>query len=71
MEVIVGEKLGENEHQYDSFSIRLIAYRCDYISATLELTDHDKYEWVNRDDLSNYHLAESDIHFIKSIIKTR
>tara|TARA_B110000908_G_C10190560_1_gene420255 strand:- start:643 stop:1020 length:378 start_codon:yes stop_codon:yes gene_type:complete len=68
MEVEVGEKLGVNEHHYKNFSIRLIAYQCEFISATYELTDHDTYEWVPKKELNNYDLAEADIPLIKQIV---
>ena len=67
MEVKVGEKLGESEHHYENFSIRLIAYRCEFLSATYALTDHDAYEWVSSQELFNYDLAEADLPFISLI----
>ena len=66
MQVKVGEKLGENEHHYENFSIRLIAYNCEFISATYELMDHDAFEWVSKESLTNYELAEADIPFVAS-----
>ncbi len=47
-------------HHYDTFSIRLIAYTCEFVSATYELTDHDAYEWVKPEELTNFDLAEAD-----------
>ena len=56
--------LGVNEHRYGSFTIRLIAYRCDFISATFMLTDHDAYEWVKPEELKNFNLAEADVPLV-------
>lgn len=67
MQVNVGAKLGENEHHYENFSIRLIAYKCEFISATYELTDHDAYHWVTKEQLLQYNMAEADIPFISLI----
>lgn len=67
MQVNVGAKLGENEHHYENFSIRLIAYKCEFISATYELTDHDEYAWVEPKDLQSYDLAEADVPFLELI----
>jgi 8-oxo-dGTP diphosphatase len=61
MEVIVHERVGENVHQYPSFQIRLIAYRCELVSATYELTDHDAYVWVQPEEIGQYDLAEADV----------
>lgn len=67
MKVKVGEKLGVNEHHYENFSIRLIAYKCEFLSATYELTDHDTYEWGGVKDLKSFDLAEADIPFISKL----
>ena len=67
MQVKVGEKLGENEHHYTDFSIRLIAYQCEFISATYALTDHDAYEWVEVKVLSSFDLADADIPLLELI----
>ena len=67
MQIKVGERLGENEHQYENFSILLIAYNCEFISATYELMDHDAYEWVSKESLTNYELAEADIPFLELV----
>ena len=65
MKVNVGERLGVNVHQYETFSIKLIAYQCDFISATFELTDHDEYRWVTIETLTDYDLAPADIPLLK------
>lgn len=67
MHVKVGERIGVNEHHYETFSIRLIAYQCEFISATYVLTDHDAYEWVSREELVNFELAEADVPFLELI----
>ena len=69
MQIKVGERLGENEHQYENFYIRLIAYNCKFISANFELMDHDAYEWAGPEDLSRYDLAEADRPFLEMITK--
>jgi 8-oxo-dGTP diphosphatase len=67
MQVEVGERLGENVHDYPTFSIRLIAYRCQFISASYQLSDHDEYAWVEKGELPIYDLAEADVPFVKII----
>jgi 8-oxo-dGTP diphosphatase len=67
MEVEVGKRLGENVHHYPTFSIRLIAYRCSCISASYQLTDHDEYTWVKKDELVNYNLAEADVPLVEMV----
>jgi 8-oxo-dGTP diphosphatase len=67
MEVEAGECLGENVHHYPTFSIRLIAYRCRFVSASYQLTDHDQYAWVKKEELPNYDLAEADVPLVNLI----
>lgn len=40
--------------------------KCEFVSATYELTDHDKYEWVPH-VLKEYDLAAADIPFLDLI----
>jgi len=67
MRVEVGEFLGENVHAYPSFTIRLLAYRCRFISASYELSDHDQYAWVKQEELLTYELAEADVPLVNFI----
>jgi 8-oxo-dGTP diphosphatase len=67
MTVRVHEKLGSNIHAYDAFTINLVAYKCSFISATFDLTDHDKFEWVLPCNLKDYNLAEADIPLVDFI----
>lgn len=61
MEVRINSFFFKNIHQYDSFSIELIAYKCNFMNSTYQLTDHDEYKWINISDLKNYKLAPADI----------
>jgi 8-oxo-dGTP diphosphatase len=54
-------------HRYDTFSIQLIGYRCTFISATFALTDHDAYEWVVPEQLTDFNLAAADIPFVEQV----
>ena len=67
MKVEVDEYLGSNIHTYHNFRIKLIAYKCEFISASFELTDHDKFEWISKENLNNYDLTEADIPIIDLI----
>ncbi|MEM1003389.1 MAG: (deoxy)nucleoside triphosphate pyrophosphohydrolase [Bacteroidota bacterium] len=63
MQAKIGDLAGENTHKFEGFTIRLVAYHCQFISATYELSDHDIIEWVDPKHLINYKLSESDIFF--------
>jgi 8-oxo-dGTP diphosphatase len=61
MEVLVQDFLAEVMHKYEDFAIKLVAYRCAFISATYILSDHDRYTWVFPQELVNFELATADI----------
>jgi 8-oxo-dGTP diphosphatase len=55
---------GSHIHQYDSFAIELLAYECDFVVATFELTDHDEISFVNPAELTQYKVAPADVYFV-------
>ncbi|WP_115460593.1 (deoxy)nucleoside triphosphate pyrophosphohydrolase [Winogradskyella aurantiaca] len=61
MEVRVGLQAGDTHHDFENFSIHLVAYHCDFVSAIYQLSDHDHYEWVPASKLLDYRLAASDV----------
>lgn len=70
MEIQIKKYFGTNIHHYDTFSIELIAYECNFISATYKLTDHDEYHWVLPMKFDNFKMAPADIPFVKKIQNT-
>ena len=67
MTIMVMDKLGSNIHNYKSHTIKLTAYKCEFISATFKLTDHDKYSWVEPNKLLKFDLAPADIPLVEFI----
>ena len=55
-------------HHYETFSIELIAYECDFIHASFRLTDHDESEFVNPKDLTNYKIAPADLFIVDQLM---
>lgn len=56
-------------HDYDTFTIELIAYTCHFLEASYNLTDHDEYEWMHINDLNKKDLAPADIPIANELIK--
>ena len=54
-------------HDYEKFTIELIAYSCDFVEATFTLTDHDAYEWLYIKDLFDFDLAPADIPIVEKL----
>jgi 8-oxo-dGTP diphosphatase len=57
----------KNIHQYDEFKIELIAYNCDYVDATFQLTDHDDIQFVLPHQISEYKIAPADVYFVNKL----
>ena len=67
MEVRVGEEFMSNEHSYEHITIRLIAYKCQLVSFSKTLTDHDQYEWASVNQLASLNLAPADIPIAEAL----
>lgn len=67
MEIQIKNYFGSNVHLYHTFSIELLAYECDFVSASYKLTDHDEYHFVLPLEFNNFKLAPADNPFAKKI----
>lgn len=70
MKVIVGEHFKSVIHAYNTITIELIAYLCKFQDATYTLSDHDRYEWIERTHLLNYNLAPADIPIAEALMNS-
>lgn len=61
MEVEIQGYLMEHIHDYGSFSIKLIAYTCEFKNASFVMSDHDAYKWVFPIELEQFKLAPADV----------
>lgn len=61
--------LAEHRHDYDSFTIHLIAYECDFVSSSFTLTDHDTWAFVQPDELPKYPICGADQFFVAQLTK--
>lgn len=61
LQIEVGEVLTTSTYKYEHGEIHLIALEASILSGKIELTVHDKYEWVAPTDLVFYKLAPADI----------
>jgi 8-oxo-dGTP diphosphatase len=55
-------------HHYESFSIELIAYTCEFIAASYHLTDHDDVAFVDSKNLPDYQIAPADLFIIDRLV---
>ena len=67
LEVSEPNYFSENKHDYITFSIHLVAYKCEAFDDPKKLVDHDKFEWVMVNELGNFNLAEADRPLLKEL----
>jgi 8-oxo-dGTP diphosphatase len=67
IEIRVTGFIAQSIYHYPRVSICLWAYACKYISGEINLTDHDKIEWVTPISLSNYTLSPADVAIAERI----
>jgi len=67
MRVMIGDFITSNQFSSKEKSINLIAYKCEFLSATYNMIDHDRYEWIQPEDLPNWDLAPADIPIAKTL----
>lgn len=61
---LTGRFITKNKHDYGDFQIELLVYESKVLEGDFKLTDHDKIEWVDKNELQQYDLAEADIPII-------
>jgi len=60
---------GEHHYAYDSFTIHLMGYTCDFVSSSFLMTDHDAWAFVRLEDLNQYKMAGADWYFVDLLNK--
>lgn len=67
MDVLIGDLMGQNVHYYNEITINLIAYKCEFVTATFQLIDHDEYDFVPPSELVKFKIAPADLFILKLI----
>jgi 8-oxo-dGTP diphosphatase len=65
--VSVGDIVAESEYHYDHGTIRLVALRTEILSGNLELTVHDRAEWVAPAAFERLPLAPADLPIARTL----
>lgn len=67
------EYFGDSIYGYTNGTIKLIAFRCQWLSGDFTLKVHSRIAWVKYDKFDNYDFAPADIPFVeklKSVMST-
>jgi 8-oxo-dGTP diphosphatase len=68
MQIKLSKFFGSHVHHYESISIELLAYECEFVSATFKLTDHDEIKFVTPEELRNYKIAPADQFIVDKLL---
>ena len=63
----IGPKVAESEYRYDHGSFTIQAYESGIESGTVQLTVHDRAEWVEISELLDSNLAPADIPIAQAL----
>jgi 8-oxo-dGTP diphosphatase len=55
-------------HSYETFTIQLSSYVCQFHNASFILIDHDQYQWIDVVDILNWKLSPADIPIAKELL---
>lgn len=61
LNIRVLDEIAVSEYHYGHGAIQLVGLRAEIIGGQVLLTVHDAVEWVQIDQLTDYHLAPADI----------
>lgn len=68
VDVVVGEHILNVEHNYDDFTIYLMAFGVRTDKKITTSNDHDLFEWIDPKLYVEYNIAPADIPILKAMI---
>lgn len=69
IDVSIGKFCTEVTYDYSDMCVNLIAYYCTIIDGKIQVSVHDKYKWVEINDLLKYDLLPADVPIAKKIME--
>ncbi|MDR3586481.1 MAG: (deoxy)nucleoside triphosphate pyrophosphohydrolase [Desulfosporosinus sp.] len=67
VEINVLELFGESIYVYQNGTIKLMAFRCQWISGDFSLNVHSRIKWVTSQELDLYDFAPADIPLVDKL----
>lgn len=71
-ELNVDIKIGDlvSKVKYFEGKFTLLAYRCEALRPIISSNDHDKLQWVSREDILNYDLLDADVIITRELLES-
>lgn len=67
VDIEVLDLFGESIYAYQSGTIKLMAFWCQWISGDFRLSVHSRIEWVNHQQLDSYDFAPADLPLVEQL----
>ena len=71
VDIEVMDLFGESIYAYQSGTIKLMAFRCQWLSGDFKLSVHSRIEWVTRQQLELYDFAPADIPIVERLMEVK
>ena len=65
LDVVVGDKLGTSNYDYDFGNVQLTAFYVECISKKLKLSQHLAYRWIRLNTLKDFEIVHSAMPIIE------
>ena len=69
IDIEVGKFYFTSQYDYENIKIKLHTYLVNDYRGNIQMKDHDKICWANKNELKNFEYAPADIPIIKKIIR--
>ena len=64
IEILIKNKLGEENFQDEKINVKLHYFICSHINGEINLSEHEESAWVTKNEFKNYNFAEGDSDII-------
>ena len=68
VDIKIGDQVSKVKYFEGKFT--LLAYKCEALSPIISSNDHDKLQWVSREDILNYDLLDADVIITRELLES-
>lgn len=69
MDIKYDSYFDEKVYEYPEKTIRLIALNCTMIGDSYKVLEHERIEWISKEEFKNYNFAPADRYFVEKLFK--
>ena len=69
MDIKYDSYFDEKVYEYPERTIKLIALNCIEIGDNYKVLEHERIEWISKEEFKNYNFAPADRYFVEKLFK--